>query len=352
MQRPKTQHTLSELTQGLDVTIKGDPKCVITGISPIHQAQVGHVTFLTNSLYRKYLATTQASAVILAESDAAECPVNVIISRNPYYTYSKIAAYFEKRQTAVAGVHTTAVIGEGCQIDPTASIGAYCVIGNHVKMAANVVIGPNCTIGELSEIGEATQLDANVTIYHNVKIGKRTHVSSGVVIGSDGFGIAKHQGTWHRVPQLGGVEIGDDVDIGANTSIDRGAIESTIIESGVKLDNLIQVAHNVRIGANTVIAACVGIAGSAVIGKNCMIGGASIIAGHVTIADNVALTGMTTVNKSIRESGIYSSGIIVGAVPNKEFLKNNARFNRLENLMQRVKTIELALKELTERKES
>ncbi len=206
-------------------------------------------------------------------------------------------------------------------------------------------------IGDHVEIGEETQLDARVTIYHKVKIGKRTRIASGAVIGSDGFGFAKQKGVWHKVPQLGSVIIGDDVDIGANTTIDRGAVENTKIANGVKLDNLIQVGHNVMIGENTIIAGCVAIAGSTVIGKNCMIGGATCFAGHITICDNVMITGMTAVTKSIREPGIYSSGI-VGAVSNLEFRKNNARFHRLEHLMQRVKNLESALKDLTKRNES
>lgn len=343
------QHTLSELTKGLDVTIKGDPNCVITGVATIQQSQAGHITFLTNTLYRKHLATTQASAIILSEADAQDCTVNAVISRNPYFTYAQIASYFNDQPVNESGIHASAVIGKHAEIHPSASIGANCTIGNHVKIAANVVIHPGCVVGDFTEINEGSYLDANVTIYHNIKLGKRVHISSGVVIGSDGFGFANQKGVWHKVPQLGGVKIGDDVDIGANTTIDRGALENTVIEDGVKLDNLIQVGHNVHIGANTIIAGCVAIAGSATIGKNCMIGGTSAIAGHLTIADNVILTGHTTVTKSIPNAGMYSAGII-GAVPTKEFHKNNARFHRLENLMQRVKSLESTIKEITESK--
>lgn len=348
----KAQYKLAELINGLDVTIKGNPDCLISGVSPIQQSLPGHITFLTNALYRKYLTNTQASAVILTDADVAVCPVNAVISSNPYYIYAKIAAFFnETPVTPPSGIHPAAVIGEETEIDSSAYIAAKCIIGNRVKIAANVSIGPGCVIGDDTEIGEATQLDANVTVYHKIKIGKRTRIASGVVIGSDGFGFANQKGVWHKVPQLGSVEIGDDVDIGANTTIDRGAVENTVIEDGVKLDNLIQVGHNVRIGTNSIIAGCVGIAGSAVIGKNCMIGGATCINGHITIGDNVMITGMTAVTKSVLEPGIYSSGI-VGAVPNQEFRKNNARFNRLESLMQRVKTLEITLKKLLERKET
>lgn len=344
------QYTLKDLTEGLDVTIKGNPDCVITGISQIQKAQSGHITFLTNSLYKKYLEDTQATAVILGEKDAEAYTGTAVISRNPYYTYAKMAAYFCEDLTASAGIHQTVVVGQDCEIDPTAKIDPHCVIGNHVKIGANVVIGAGSFIGDECELGEHTRLDPRVTIYHHVKIGKRVRLASGVVIGSEGFGFANQKNVWHKVPQLGGVEIGDDVDIGANTSIDRGAIENTFIGNGVKLDNLIQVGHNVVIGENTIIAGCVAIAGSTTIGKNCMIGGATCFAGHMTICDNALITGMTAVTKSITEPGVYSSGI-VGAVPNHEFRKNNARFHRLENLMQRVKTLENTLKDLTERKE-
>lgn len=342
-------YTLTELTVGLDATIRGERDCLISGVSPIQQAQPGHITFLTNSRYRKYLPATRAAAVILSEADAGECPVNTVICHNPYYIYARIAAFFEMKPALSDGIHPTAVIGEHGQIHPTARIGAHCVIGARVRIGPKVVLGPGCRIGDDTTIAEQTRLDAGVTIYHSVNIGRRVRLSSGVVIGSDGFGFANEKGAWHKVPQLGGVDIGDDVDIGANTTIDRGAVENTVIEEGVKLDNLIQVGHNVRIGAHTIIAACVGISGSAVIGRHCMIGGAALIGGHLTIADHVVLTGLTTVTRSIREPGMYSSGII-GAVPNQEFLKNNARFYRLENLMQRVKNLEAALNKMTERK--
>lgn len=343
------QYTLGELVSGLDVTIKGDPNCVITGISPIQQSQSGHITFLSNPLYKKHLTATKAAAVILSEEEATDCPVNAIIASNPYYAYAKIAAIFNHPRPVSTGIHPTATVGSETAIHPSACIAPHCTLGNHVKIGAHVVIGPNCVIGDDVEIGDETKLDANVTIYHQVKIGRRTCIASGAVIGSDGFGFANQQGVWHKVPQLGGVTIGHDVDIGANTTIDRGAVEDTIIDDGVKLDNLIQIGHNVKIGANTIMAGCTGVAGSTVIGKNCMIGGAVSIVGHIIIADNVMITGGTGVSKSIQVAGIYSSGV-VGAVPNHEFRKNNARFYRLESLMQRVKALESTLKAMIERK--
>lgn len=350
--RMKTQYTLSELMQGLEVTLKGDANCLIKGVSPIQQASAGHITFLSNAAYRKFLPETKASAVIISEEEAVNCPegVNAIISRNPYYTYAKIAAYFdESPANDEVGIHPTAQVHSDCHIHPSVFIGPHCVIGKGTQIAEKARIGAGTIIGEHVEIGAETQLDAKVTIYRKVRIGKRSRIASGVVIGSDGFGFANQKGQWHKVPQLGSVCIGDDVDIGANTTIDRGAVEDTVIEDGVKLDNLIQVGHNVVIGAHTIIAGCVAIAGSTTIGKHCMIGGATCFAGHISICDKVMITGMSAVTKSIKEPGIYSSGI-VGVVPNEEFRKNNARFHRLGNLMERVKSLESALKELTERK--
>lgn len=345
----QTLHKLAELINGLDAVIKGDENCLISGVATIQQAQPGQITFLANPIYKKYLMSTKASAVILSAKEAEDCVTTAIISANPYYVYAKIAAIFDEQPDLANGVHPSVCFGDDVTIDPSASIGPRVIIGHHVKIAANVSIGPGCVLGDYVEIGESTVLAANVTLYHKVKIGSRTNIASGAVIGSDGFGFANQHHKWHKVPQLGAVIIGDDVDIGANTTIDRGAMEHTIIENGVKLDNLIQVGHNVRIGENTIIAGCTAIAGSTTIGQNCMIGGAVCFAGHITIHDNVMITGMTAVTKSIRESGIYSSGI-VGAVPNHEFRKNNARFHRLENLMQKVKKLESELKALTEGK--
>ena len=339
-----TKYTLADLTKGLDVVVKGNTDCLIEGVSTIQDAQPGHITFLANPLYRKFLPTTHAAAVILSKEDAEECPVASIITSNPNYIFSKIATYFDTHPKPQPGIHPSAVIGKNCLIPSSVSIGGNCVIGDGVKLGERVSIGAGSVIGELTEIGDDAQLDANVSVYHRVNIGKRVVIASGVVIGSDGFGLANHQGKWHKIPQIGSVIIHDEVEIGANCSIDRGAIGDTVIEKGVKLDNLIQVGHNVRIGENTAIAGCVGIAGSATIGKNCMIGGGSGVNGHITIADNVIITGMTATTKSIREPGIYSSGV-GGLMTNLEWRKNSARFNRLEQLTQRIKALENKLLE-------
>lgn len=345
------QYTLAELTKGLDVDIVGDSECLIRGVATIQQAEAGRIAFLMNPLYKKHLATTQASAVILSESDAADCPVNAVISRDPYHTYAQIAAFFEFKPKVSAGIHPTAIIGENCKIHSSVSIGAYCTLGDNITLAENVVIFPHCTIGDNCEMGANSRLDAHVVLYHHVVLGAAVIIASGTVIGSEGFGLAKHKGKWHKVPQLGRVVIGDDVEIGANCAIDRGAIEDTVIEQGARLDNLVQVGHNVRIGEYTAVAGCVGIAGSATIGKNCLLGGAAGLAGHITLADDVMVTGMTAVSKSISEPGIYSSGV-GGLIPNQQWRKNSARVQRLGQLMDRVKRLEALIEELTERKET
>lgn len=339
-------YTLAELTKGLDVVIQGDPECQIRGVATLNQAQPGELAFLSNPLYKKYLPVTQASAVILSPDAAEHCLVNAIISKNPYFVYARVASVFERKPKPVTGLHSSVVMGENCSIDPSASIGPHVCLGNGVKIAANVVIGPGCVIGDFCELGEDTQLHARVTLYHEVLIGKRVVIASGAVLGSDGFGFSKHQGVWHKVPQIGRVVVEDEVEIGANCAIDRGAIEDTVIGKGVKLDNLIQIGHNVRIGDHTAVAGCVGVAGSAIIGKHCMIGGGAGIGGHTVITDNVAVTGMTAVTKSIREPGIYSSGV-GGLVTNQEWRKHSARVHQLGRLVERIKNLEEALKTRT-----
>jgi UDP-3-O-[3-hydroxymyristoyl] glucosamine N-acyltransferase len=341
-------YTLAELTQGLDVVIQGDPQCRIKGVATLNQAQSGDLAFLSNPVYKKYLPATEASAVILSADDAKSCLVNAVICKNPYFIYARIATLFEKRPKSAPGIHPTAVIGDDCTIDPSASIGPLSVVGAGVKIAAEAVIGPGCVLGDGCEIGEKTQLHARVTLYHHIIVGKRVIIASGTVIGGDGFGFAKHQGVWHKVPQIGRVLIEDDVEIGANCAIDRGAIEDTFIGKGVKLDNLIQIGHNVHIGEHTAMAGCVGVAGSAIIGKHCLIGGGTGIGGHTTIADNAAVTGMTAVTKSIREPGIYSSGV-GGLVTNQEWRKHSARVHQLGRMTERVKALEEALQKLVER---
>ncbi len=340
--------SLAQLCAGLDVEIIGDAGCLIEGVSTLQAGQPGCITFLANPSYKKYLSSTAASAVILSREFAAACPVTAIVAKNPYFVWSQIAAFFSDKPQPVAGIHPSAVIAQGCEIDPSASIGAQCVVAEGVRIGAGVILEPGCIIGEGSEIGAKTRLEANVTVYHRVKIGQRVLIASGTVVGSDGFGNAKQAGVWYKVPQLGGVVIEDDVEIGANCTIDRGAVGDTVICQGARIDNLVQIAHNVRIGDHTAIAGCVGIAGSAEIGRHCLVGGQAGFAGHVKIADNVMIMGGTEVSRSIREPGVYASGV-GGLVTVVERRKNTARVQRLSVLMERVRELEKTLKEITQR---
>lgn len=331
-------HTLAEIAKLLGAELHGDPTVVVTGINTLDAAQAGQITFLDNPRYRKHLAHTQAAAVILASADLAECPTNALVLAKPYVGYAKVAAKYATHTTPASGVHPTAIIGEHCQIHPSASIGPNCVLDADVIIEANVVIEAGCAIGKGTHIGAQSYLYPHVTLYHATIIGQRAIIHSGVVIGSDGFGFANDNGVWLKIPQLGNVEIGNDVEIGANTTVDRGALGNTVIEDGVKLDNQIQIGHNVHIGAHTIIAGCTGIAGSTRIGKYCLIGGGVGIIGHLEITDKVIITGMSGVSHSITEPGVYSSGFV--AQPNRIWWKNVARFRELDAMADKLQKLE------------
>lgn len=341
------QYTAEKLANLIGAELRGDPNCVLVGVASLHQAESGQISFLDNAHYRKHLATTKASAVILAPNDVTTCPTNALVMDNPYLGYAKAAALFATTPASPAGIHPTAVIGKDCKIHPSASIGPLAVLGQGVQLDEGVIIGAGCVLGDNTVIGAMSRLWANVTVYHHSYLGQRVIIHSGVVIGSDGFGIANNKGVWHKVPQLGTVRIGNDVEIGANTTIDRGAISDTVLEDGVKLDNQIQIGHNVYIGAHTAIAGCVGIAGSTRIGKHCLIGGGTGIGGHLEIADQVIITGMTRVSHSINKTGIYSSGSPIQN--NSEWRKNSVRFRQLDEMARKLQKLEKALQQhLTE----
>lgn len=336
------RYKLAELAEILGAELKGDPECIISGIATLQKAQKGQITFLDNVRYRKYLTDTQASAVILAANNLGECPTNALTLKNPYLGYAKVAELFDRIPQVTPGIHPSALIGVQCNIDPSASIGPNCVIGSEVHIGENVILGAGTIIGDRCTINAGSRFWPQVTLYHDTQIGQRAIFHSGVVIGSDGFGFAQNNGIWHKVPQLGAVVIGNDVEIGANTVVDRGAIEDTILEDGVKIDNLVQIAHNVIIGAHTAIAGCVGIAGSTTIGKHCAIGGGVGIAGHLTIADRVMITGGALVAQSIDESGIYTSGF--PAQPTLGWKKIIVRVNQLDMMMQKIRDLERLIK--------
>lgn len=333
--------TLRELAERLGGEIHGDGNCVISSVAPLQNAAPGAISFLAGSRFRKYLAATRASAVILAREDLADCPVSALVSDKPHLTYARVAALLYPAPTGKHGVHQTAWVDASCSIHDTAWVGPHSVVEAGAMLGPRVQIGPGCVIGEGVSIGEGSRLVANVTVCSGTYIGMRALIHPGAVIGGDGFGLANDGGVWVKVPQLGKVRIGDDVEIGANTTIDRGALEDTVLEDGVKLDNQIQVGHNVRIGAHTAIAACTGISGSTKIGKHCTIAGGVGIAGHLEIADNVHITGMSMVTKSVPDPGAYSSGIPLQ--PNHLWHRSVVRFKQLDELVRRVKTLEEAL---------
>jgi ATP-binding cassette ChvD family protein len=308
--------SVGELAQKLSLDYQGDATIQLNAVCDLENAKPGGLSFLSSSKYRKFLAHTQASAVILTAEDAQECPEHVVrlISNLPYLAYARAAQILYPTAVAKPGIHPSALIDEAAAIDPTAEIGPNVVIGAGAVIAAGVIIRAGCVIGADVLIGEATIVAANVILLDRVQIGKRCEIHPAAVIGSEGFGFANDAGTWVRIPQIGTVVIGDDVEIGANTTIDRGAVGNTIIGDGVKLDNLIQIAHNVSIGNDTAIAACTGIAGSAKIGARCAIGGNVGVVGHLHIVDDVVITGRTFVAHNIEESGTYSSGAKIGVL--------------------------------------
>ncbi|MBE0486554.1 UDP-3-O-(3-hydroxymyristoyl)glucosamine N-acyltransferase [Marinobacter sp.] len=331
-------YSLQELAQALGAELKGDPDIRISGMATLRAAGPGAISFLANPAYGKYLKDTKASAVIVSPAAAGDAPTNVLLLDNPYLGYARLSHWFDPAPIAAAGVHPTAVIDSSAKLAKTASIGPHVVIEADVEIGEHVAIGAGSFVGARCRIGDHGILRPRVTLAHDVVIGQRCHILSGAVIGSDGFGFAIEKGVWHRIAQVGGVVLGNDVEIGANTTIDRGAMDSTLIGNGVKIDNLVQIAHNVCIGDHTAMAAKVGVAGSTRIGSHCVFGGASGIAGHLEIADQVQLTGMTMVTGDISEPGVYSSG--TSADTNRQWRKNAVRFRQLDALARRIKELE------------
>lgn len=332
------QASLQELADIVSADLRGDPEVIISGIATLELAEPSELSFFTNRKYHKYLMTTQAAAVILHPDDVGECPTNAIVTADPYLAYAKIATWLTRPDEQPGQIAASAVIADNVVLGKNVSIGANVVIEEDVRIGSNVSLHPGCVIGHGVNIGDASILYANSSIYTDVQIGEQCIIHSGAVIGSDGFGIANEKGQWFKVPQLGRVIIGHHVEVGANTTIDRGAIEDTVIENGVKLDNLIQIAHNVRIGENTAIAGCVGIAGSTTIGKHCAIGGGSGILGHLSIADYVHITATSLVTKSITDPGVYSSGTPLQE--NAQWHKNFVRFKQLDKMARRITELE------------
>lgn len=326
--------TLGELAELSGSELVGDADCLIERVNTLQDAVAGDISFLSNRHYARYLADTGASAVILSKQDSESCKTNALINDDPYLAYARVINFLYPVEPVTPGIHPSAILGDNTSIAADARISAGVVIGDNVHIGSGSYIGSGVVIENNVRIGKNTRLLANNTVCYDVVIGDDTILHAGAVVGSDGFGMAKDKDRWLKIPQVGAVIIGDRVEIGANTTVDRGAIGDTIIEDGVRLDNQIQIAHNVVIGENTAIAGCTAIAGSAIIGKRCMIGGMCAIAGHIEICDDVMITAMSGVPNSIKERGVYSAGLPI--TNNKTWRRNMVRFRNLDEIIRKI----------------
>ncbi len=337
--------SLGQLAERLGATLRGAADISITGLATLHEAGPDQLSFLANPQYRKFLADCKAGAVLLTEADAQGYAGAALVVANPYLAYAELSHLFDRKPRAAAGVHATAIVAADAVVDASASVGAYAVIESGAQIGAGVTIGAQCFIGARTVIGEGGWLAPRVTLYHDVRIGKRVVIQSGAVIGGEGFGFANEKGVWQKIAQIGGVTLGDDVEVGSNTTIDRGALADTVIGNGVKLDNQIMIAHNVQVGDHTAMAACVGISGSTKIGKHCMLAGGVGLVGHIEICDGVFVTGMTMVTRSITEPGSYSSGTAMQTAA--DWRKSAARFRNLDDMARRLQQLEKRLAAVT-----
>ena len=310
----------------------------LLALANLETAGSGEISFLSDSKYQSFLAQTAASAVLVKAADLSVCQTNALVVKDPYVGFARVAQLLDSTPQPALDIHPTAVIAADVQLGQNVAIGPHAVIESGVVLGDGVAIGPGCFVGKNSRLGKGSRLWANVTIYHNVEIGDACLIQSGTVIGADGFGYANERGEWIKIPQVGKVILGNRVEIGASTTIDRGAIDDTIIADNVIIDNQCQIAHNVEIGYGTAIAGGTVIAGSAKIGKYCIIGGAAVINGHIQVCDQATITGMSMVMRSISEPGIYSSG--VPAQSNKEWRKMAARVLHIDEMHKRLNQLE------------
>ncbi len=330
--------TLGELAVRFGCELRGDPAAIVDSVAALSQAGPRSVSFLANPKYVSQLAETSAGVVILDGKSAAVSPVPVLIAANPHATYARVAMVLHPDPPLEPGVHPAATVASGVHIDASAQISAQAFVGEGVRVGARCYIGPGVVIERGAVIGDDTRLVARLFVGHHVVFGRRCIVQPGAVIGGDGFGFASEKGTWVKVPQIGGVNVGDDVEIGANTTIDRGALDDTVIEEGVKIDNLIMIAHNCRIGAHSALAAGVAIAGSSVVGKRCILGGRVGLTGHIALCDDVVALGTTFISHSITKPGVYSS-----ALPSEEagvWRRIVGRIKRLDLMAKRLRALE------------
>ena len=329
---------LSEIVARLGGELIGNPDVAVRRVASLQSAGPGEISFLAQGKYRGQLRDTRAAAVVLArdERDATELPR--IVCDDPYLYFARVAQLFAGHEAARTGVHASAVVEPGVSVPASAAVGAGAYVGRDAKLGERVVVGPGCYVGADVTIGEDSRLHPLVSVYAGCSIGRRAIIHSGAVIGADGFGMARDGECWTKIPQLGRVVIGDDVEIGANTTVDRGALDDTVIEDGVKLDNQIQIGHNVRIGAHTAMAGCVGVAGSARIGRHCTVGGAGMILGHLEIADHVNISAGSLVSKSILKPGNYTG--IFPIAESKEWARTAAHLRKLDQLAEKVRALE------------
>ncbi|HEX5489262.1 MAG TPA: UDP-3-O-(3-hydroxymyristoyl)glucosamine N-acyltransferase [Rhodanobacteraceae bacterium] len=333
-----TGYRIGELAQRFGLEVRGDSARVIRGVAPLARAAGDQLAFLANPRYASDLAHTAAGVVVVSPEQADASPVPAILARDPYLAYARIATLFDDLPAHSPGVHPSTVVAVDARIDPSASVGPGCVVQAGAVIEAGVVLGPHCVVGRDCHVGAQSRLGAHVVLVSRVTLGKRVLVHAGAVLGADGFGLARGAEGWVKVPQLGGVGIGDDCEIGANTTIDRGALDDTVLEQDVRLDNQVQIAHNVRIGAHTALAGCAAVAGSARIGRDCLIGGGAGVLGHLDVADRVTITAMSLVTHSIRTPGVYSSGAPIEE--NRAWRRNAARMRQLDKMARRIAALE------------
>jgi UDP-3-O-[3-hydroxymyristoyl] glucosamine N-acyltransferase len=330
--------TLGTLAERLGCDFEGEAGRVLTHAASLESADPAALSFLVPGAARARLAATRAGAVLVAPADREAAPGAILLTDRPYLDYARAAQLLHPRRPPRPGIAAGAAVAASAHVAPDAEVAANAVVDEDAVVAAGSVIGAGAVLGRASEIGAGTRLGARTVVAEGCRIGQRGMVQPGAVIGSDGFGYAAADPGWVHIPQVGGVWIGDDVAIGANTTIDRGASDDTVIADGVILDNQIQIAHNVRIGAHTAMAGCVGVAGSAVVGERCTIAGAAVILGHLEVADDVHITALSLVSKSITLAGTYSSGVPLE--PNADWRRNAARFRQLDRLARRVVALE------------
>ncbi|TCO75915.1 UDP-3-O-(3-hydroxymyristoyl)glucosamine N-acyltransferase [Chromatocurvus halotolerans] len=339
--------TLGEVAARLDLELVGDPAAPIAGLASLASATDQDLTFITSRQRLAALGSTAAAAVILKPEWRRDCPVACLLTADPYLAYARASRLFDRQLTPDYRVHPTAIIAAGVHLGASVAIGPGVVIESGVVIADEVVIDAGVFIGANTRIGTRTHLYPNVVLYHGVRIGDDCRIHAGAVIGADGFGYAPGPGGWEKIAQLGGVQLGHRVEVGACSTIDRGALDDTVIDDGVIIDNQVQIAHNCRVGKNTAIAGCVGIAGSTTIGENCTLAGAVGVSGHLDICDNVHLTGQARVTRSIHAPGTYSSGTTLA--PTREWARNAVRFTQLDTLERRLAALENAVSATTDK---